>query len=90
MDWLINALRATWLLLANVPVTIRDQKTADAGGAFLRGLVTREAMFDAHLPGTGRTDFTGDRKQRLIQQEPQISWRGVHGLAEHHGSSAAL
>lgn len=73
VDWLIKAIRVTWLLLANVPVTIRDQKMADAGGAFLRGLAIREAVFDAQFPGTGRTDFTGDLKQRLIQQEPQIS-----------------
>lgn len=73
VDWFIKAIRATWLLLANVPVTIRDQKMADAGGTFLRRLAIREAVFGAQLPGTGRTDFTGDLKQRLIQQEPQIS-----------------
>lgn len=51
MDWLLKATRATWLLLTDVPVTMRDWRTADGKEAFLRELALREAVFAAQLPG---------------------------------------
>lgn len=49
-----KAIRATWLLLANMPVTIRDQKMADTGGAFLRGLaIERQCLMTSSLGQVG-------------------------------------
>lgn len=75
MNWFIKAIRVAWAFLDVVPVTIRDWGTVDEGGAFLRELATREAVFDACLPGSGRAELSGELKKRCIEQSPQ-DWFG--------------
>lgn len=51
MDWLIGAIRNTWLSPSEVPTSTKDWKTIEERQALLRGTRMREALFDAQFMG---------------------------------------